>query len=290
MRYPIFCASLFFLFSAVLPGCATPGGSQLESTVYDTHRRMVKLDNNLESSVTRLNETTAELIARVNQSDQETRQLQSMTEENQRKIEALSSVVEEMRLTLYRHFNLTPPSGYSTGSGGITIEDDLSSVQQPAARPAAETQETVPPVAASQGASAAATPPAESAYGDPKVQYQDAQKSYAREDYETALRQFTAHLAQFPEADTAGNAQFWKARCLLNLEKYQEAIQEFEKVRKNYPSSTKVPFAIHNEAVAWSRLGDTAMAEKLLQEVIENYPVSPAADQAKSDLQKLRQN
>ncbi|HEO71640.1 MAG TPA: hypothetical protein ENN80_10285, partial [Candidatus Hydrogenedentes bacterium] len=83
--------------AVVMSGCSTTGGgSQLENTVYDTHRRMVKLDTGLEGSVTKLNETTAELIARVNQSDQQVRTLQGIAEENQVKIDRLQQTLDNL--------------------------------------------------------------------------------------------------------------------------------------------------------------------------------------------------
>ncbi|NLF56403.1 MAG: tetratricopeptide repeat protein, partial [Candidatus Hydrogenedens sp.] len=58
--------------------------------------------------------------------------------------------------------------------------------------------------------------------------------------------------------------------------------------RSRFPNDTKVPFAMHNQAVAHSRLGQTAEADRLMQAVIDQYPMSPVAEQARSDLQKLR--
>ena len=53
-------------------GCAsTGGGSHFENTVYDTNRLVRNLDSGLSGSVEKLNETSAELIARVNESDQQ---------------------------------------------------------------------------------------------------------------------------------------------------------------------------------------------------------------------------
>ena len=74
----------------------------------------------------------------------------------------------------------------------------------------------------------------------------------------------------------------------MNMEQYAESVQAFEGLRSNFPTSTKVPFAMHNQAVAHSRLGQTAQAERLMEAVIEQFPISPAADQARADLQKLR--
>ncbi len=51
----------------VASGCETTGG-QTQTTIYDIHQRMVKLDKELGSSITQLNEGTATLNARLDAS------------------------------------------------------------------------------------------------------------------------------------------------------------------------------------------------------------------------------
>jgi len=280
-------------------GCETTGGSnQLQATVYDTHKRIVKLDNSLEGSVTKLNETTAELIARVNDSDQETRRLRSMVEENQVKLDTIARELRELKASAYGQWGLTVPSGMAPMTsvegevGNIEIVPPVPPVTVPRTTPpaAAPAPAAAPPTPTPAPAAPAPAPPAAVVYGDPQVHYQQAQKSYSSSDYAKALQQFDEFLQRYPQSDLTANAQFWKAKCYLEQGQYQEAIQEFEKVRANYPTSSKVPFAMHNQAVAHSRLGQTDRAIRLMEEVVDQYPVSPAADQAKSDLQKLKGN
>jgi TolA-binding protein len=45
---------------------------------------------------------------------------------------------------------------------------------------------------------------------------------------------------------------------------------------------------MHNQAVAHSRLGQLPEAARLMEAVIDQYPTSQAADQARTDLRKLR--
>ncbi len=296
----------------VVTGCATGNGDQMQTTVYDTHKRMVKLDKELETSVGRLNETTATLLARVDESDQQTRMLRGLIEENQQKLDTLNKELRDMRTTLYRHWGLTVPD-QSAGPvlnvvpGQVTVEGPATLQQTPPQTPvpparnelvdsapvpteiaAAATPPATPAVSETPATDYAAAPPAGSE--DPQKLYQEAQRSYSRDDFATALNQFDEYLSKFLNADEnlSANAQFWKAKCLMNMERYAESVQAFEGLRGNFPTSTKVPFAMHNQAVAHSRLGQTAQAERLMEAVIEQFPISPAADQARADLQKLR--
>jgi len=307
-KWVMVCAAAMVI---IVAGCETTGGNQMQTTVYDTHRRMVKLDRELEDSVGRLNETTATLLARVDESDQQTRMLRGLIEENQQKLDALTREVRDMRATLYRHWGLTAPA---TGDGAVrdvvpgqvTVESPHTLRQdgQTPARhelldsaPAPTDQFSAGPAATPDAAMGTereytAAPPTAAAGGldDPRVLYQQAQRSYSQDDFAAALNQFDAYLTRHMNEDPSlsANAQFWKAKCLMNLERYAESVQAFESLRANFPTSTKVPFAMHNQAVAHSRLGQTAQAERLMEAVIEQFPISPAADQARADLQKLR--
>ena len=49
-----------------------------------------------------------------------------------------------------------------------------------------------------------------------------------------------------------------------------------------------MPFSYHNAAVAYNKLGRNEDAAKLLQKVIDKYPISPAADQARQDLKQIK--
>ena len=126
--------------------------------------------------------------------------------------------------------------------------------------------------------------------GSPDADYQQAQRSFAQQDFATALEQFTAFLQRYPESEHVPNAHFWRAKSLQGLGSYQEAVDAYEDLRVQFASSTKVPYALHQQAVCHSRLGQTARAIQLLDEVVRDYPMTPAADQAKTDLKKLRGN
>lgn len=279
--------SCYAMALLALVGCGTTmAGSrdQMESTVYDTHRRVVNLDTQLGDTLTKLNETTAELIQRVNDSDQTTRRLLSLVEENQRKIDGLQKDVTDVKKVIYQQFNLTlPSSGYAAPtSQGVTIlppettaapagDADMGAMEEMSAPDA--------PVSA---------PAAPAAAGDPEEHYKAAQRDYANERYTEALAAFQEHLQMWPSGETSANALFWKGKCHLKLGQYNDAITDFERLAKEYPTNTKVPFAMHNEAVAYSNLNQPAEAERLLSSVIANYPVSPAAEQARMDLEKLK--
>ncbi len=127
------------------------------------------------------------------------------------------------------------------------------------------------------------------AAADAEAAYREAQKSYVHQDYKAALEQFSKYLEQHPGAEQAGDAQFWKAKCQLSLDRYAEAATEFEKILLDYPTSAKAPFAMHEEGLCRVRQGQTQRAIELFRQTVRDYPSTPAADQAKQDLKRLQQ-
>lgn len=275
--------------AVVLGACLNAGAdNQVETLLYDTHRKVTNLNDNLDGAIKQLNESTTQLVSRVDETEVQTKQLRSMMEENQVKLDVLEKQLGELTSTIYRQFNLTaggkanPMAGPAAGdsvaivppAGAAVAPTDPNAPLEPATSPAPET-------------AAAATPSS----GAAQAVYQQAQKVWLSDDYPGALKLFTDFLARYPDTELAGNAQYWQGRCFLKLEKYEDAVSAFQNVRTKYPENdSKVSQAMQSQAVALSRLGRNDEAKKLLQEVVTKYPTTSAARQAESDLKKLEGN
>jgi tol-pal system protein YbgF len=269
----------------VLGACLEAGAaSQVETLLYDTHRKVTNLNETLDGTIKKLNETTTQLVSRVDETEIQTRQLRSMMEENQVKLDVLEKQLGELTTTIYRQFNLTAGGRASTLPGAMP--SDSVAIVPPSAPPsevrtpletAAEPAPEAPATAPNSGAANAA--------------YQQAQKVWLSDDYAGALQLFTDFLARYPDTELAGNAQYWQGRCYLKLDRHEEAVAAFQNVRTKYPENdSKVSQAMQSQAVALSRLGRNDEAERLLEEVVRKYPTTSAARQAESDLAKLRGN
>lgn len=273
-------------------GCATTSSRDLTE---DTNDKVNKLVQDLGPAVDNLNKTSAELTAKMESTDQNTRRLQTQMEEMQAQMDKVNREVSSVKKVVYQQNNLTMP-----GSGsGVVVEPPAGATPgetaaTPAPAPAGDADgaalESISAPAPTQTAAAPAPAPAPAAAdaGNPKELYQQAQQRYAQDDFSTAIKLFDDFLGKFPGDESAANAQFWKAKSQLRLGQYEDSIQAFNKVQQAYPTSTKVPFALHNAAVAYNKLGRNDDAAKLLQQVIDKYPLSPAADQARQDLKKLQ--
>lgn len=275
--------NLALAMAAVLAtsGCASAGGStiQLQSTVSATHRMVQDLSENLSGTLDQLNGTSAELVARLGTTDQQMRELISVAQENQYKLEQLQHSLDTLTATLYRHLNLSPPEQ-------TVVPAPRRPLDIPQRRIVVE-----PPVSQAQpdtGVTTLVSPELPRDTAEENAHYRQAQQLYASENYADALRQFEEHLRMFPNSEHSAKAAYWRAHCHFKMGQYPEAISGFEKLRTDYPANSKVPIAMHNQAVAYSRLGQNARAVELFQRLIREHPDDVATEGAREKLRQLQ--
>ncbi|HOK90635.1 MAG TPA: tetratricopeptide repeat protein [Candidatus Hydrogenedentes bacterium] len=299
-RSTVWLIAMLGVVTVALTGCNTTGG-QLETTIYDMHKRVVKLDKDLGDSITKLNETAATLNARVDEMDQQTRQLGLQIENNQKRLDDLSKDLARFRSDVYRHLGITTSMpGAVGGTPNVSVGQPMIETPGGATAPAPsgpaatgrnELVDSAPPPlpappAAAQPAQAPAVPAAQPAM-DERTLYASAQRAQESGDLEGALKLFDEYLTRFPNGEQAANAYFWKGKCQLDLNRHADAVQTYETLRSKFPNNTKTPYAMYNQAVAHVRLGQNAEAARLMQAIIDQFPMSPVAEQAKNDIKKL---
>ena len=281
-----FAVALMLLTS----GCASAGGSsdQLRSTVYATHRMVQDLNQNLSGTVTQLTSTTAELVARLGASNQEMRELMSIAQENQYKLEQLQYSLDTLTATLYRHLNLSPPEpalpapSRPIGRAPERTRGDIV-VEPPLGWPQPDTSGTDLRPGFRPG-----SPPSVTQTIDEDAHFREAQQLYASDDYMAALGRFEEHLSLFPDSEHRAKATYWRAHCHFKMGEFGEAISGFNELRDQFPNSDKVPTAMYNQAVAYSRLGQNARAIELFQRLVREYPDAVATEGARGALRQLR--
>jgi tol-pal system protein YbgF len=285
--------------SLLATGCATAGGvtsggggsSQLSNTVYETHRMVQNMEQNLTGSVSTLARNTAEISARIEQNELETRRLIGMAEQNQRKLDTLQYTLDDLMATLYKEMNLSPPTRVTMPS---QPNSNLGTTPLPTTGPPQVS--VTPPVTQQPDTIVNTQPPqttftpqvGDSAAGDSTTHYRQAQQYYTDADYTMAIKQFGEHMTLFPNSPHAANASYWKAHCSFKMGDYAEAVTGFEGLRTQYPTSEKVPIAMHNEAVAYSRLGNMDRAKALFQQLIREYPDDVATEGARDKLRQIQ--
>lgn len=122
----------------------------------------------------------------------------------------------------------------------------------------------------------------------PDAIYQRGIDAYKANDLAKAREQFTRFIELFPNHDLTANAHYWLGETYYSDKVYDQAILEFEKVIKNFPTKGKVPAALLKQGMAFNELGDTKSARFVYKKLIENYPLADEVKMAKEKLKALK--
>ena len=120
-----------------------------------------------------------------------------------------------------------------------------------------------------------------------RLAYEEAWKSLERRNYREAIARLNEFLKKHPQSEFADNAQYWIGESYYALKKFDQAILEFDAVRRKYPGGEKVPAALLKQGFAFAELGDKVDARLILQELIARYPQSKEAVKAKEKVKTL---
>ena len=138
----------------------------------------------------------------------------------------------------------------------------------------------VPPKPAAPAQVATVTPVAER-------DYLNAWQRLREKDYRGAIQQFKKFVEDHPNNSLTDNAQYWIGESHYALKEFDQAILEFDEVRKKYADGNKAPDAWLKIGLAFAELGNRVDARLILQEVINRYPQSDAAKKARDKIQDL---
>jgi len=150
--------------------------------------------------------------------------------------------------------------------------DDMQAAQQSQAAAQAAQQ-------AQQQALAQAPPP--------DVLYNNALRDYNAAKNDLATQEFSDYIKFYPNTDLAGNSYFYLAEIAFKQGNYQEAAKNYDQVLQNFPTGNKAPSAALKKGFALIELGQKDDGIAQLRHVIQRYPRSSEALQARERLRKL---
>ena len=131
-----------------------------------------------------------------------------------------------------------------------------------------------------QAAAQAAAPP-------PDVLYNNGLRDYNGNKNDLATQEFSDYIKFYPNTDLAGNSYFYLADIEYRQGNYQKAAKDYEQVIQNFPSGNKAPSAQLKKGFALIELGQKDDGAAELRHVIQRWPRSTEATQAKERLRKL---
>lgn len=121
----------------------------------------------------------------------------------------------------------------------------------------------------------------------PDVLYANALRDYNGGKNDIASQEFSDYIKFYPNTDLAGNAYFYLGEIQFKQGNYQQAVQTYDQVLQNFPSGNKAASAQLKKAFALIELGKQDDGVSELRHVIQRYPRSPEALQARDRLRKL---
>ena len=140
-------------------------------------------------------------------------------------------------------------------------------------------------LAASQASQKAAADAAAQA-PPPDVLYNNGLRDYNGGKNDLASQEFSDYIKFYPNTDLAGNAYFYLGELQFKQANYQQAVQSYDQVLQNFPSGNKAASAQLKKGFSLLELGKQDEGVTELRHLIQRYPHSPEALQARERLRK----
>lgn len=149
--------------------------------------------------------------------------------------------------------------------------EDMQAAQQSMAAQQSQAQE--------QAKQMAQAPP-------PDVLYNNALRDY-NGGSDVATQEFNDYIKYYPDTDLAGNAYFYLAEIAYKAGDYPKAIANYDLVLKYFPGGNKAASAQLKKGFALIETGKKDEGAEELKHVVQRYPRTNEAMQARDRLRKL---
>jgi len=262
--------SLVLALLAMLPAGVTP--------VWCVNKDMVQLQTQVQDLQDR--------IAHMQQSfDERMGVLQHLIEQSTDRANKVATSVTDLQTTLQKQ---QTDSGVHTDqlSGQIqALNDTLDELK---ARLGKVSKQLEDMQAAQQSISAQQTQQQQqSSAPPPDVLYNNALRDYQAGKNDLAAQEFADYVKYYPNTDLAGNSNFYLADIQFRQGNYQAAAKTYDQVLQSFPDGNKAAAAELKKGLALIELGQQEAGIAALRHVIQRYPKSNEALQARERLRKL---
>lgn len=108
-------------------------------------------------------------------------------------------------------------------------------------------------------------------------------------DDELSLKSRLQNLTtRFPKSEYVDNAIYLAGRMAMDHRNYAEAIKQFSKIHRQYPSGDKAAAAEFAKGMAYKKMNLPKFAQQVLLNVKKKYPGSPESFRADSEIKILK--
>jgi tol-pal system protein YbgF len=241
-------------------------------------------------SVNRTNTAVAVMENRINESVKQQQQLVSAPVASVG--QKLDQMAEDFRAVRESVLDMNSRIG-KMDAKMADLQNLINTIQRPAACPPAT--ETAPggssPGVAPPGVTPAGVTPT-AATSPPAGLQADALYTNAFKDHNSgkddiAMQEFTDYLRYFGTTQLAANAQFYIGDIYYRKKDFNNALQAFDLVLEQYSDDNKTPDAHYMKGRCLMEMGKNDSAAREFRDVINRYPDSQVAAQAKARLKDL---
>jgi tol-pal system protein YbgF len=268
-RYSILIAALSTLWLAVIPA-------------WGVSKEMIQLQ-------TQVQQLQEQMTAMQRSFDERMGVMKNLVEQDTDAINKVTAAINNLQTTLQKQ------QGDSAGhvdqlSGQIqTLNDTLDELKARLAKVSKqlEDMQSSQQSLAAQQAQQQAQQQAAAQAPPPDVLYNNALRDYNGDKNELATQEFSDYIKFYPNTDLAGNCYFYLGEIQFRQGNYAQAAQSYDQVLQNFPAGNKSASAQLKKGFSLIELGkqDEGVAE--LRHVIQRYPKSNEALQARERLRKL---
>ena len=122
---------------------------------------------------------------------------------------------------------------------------------------------------------------------DCNLAYDEAFILARQQEFDKAIIGFRSFLEKCQQHDNVPNAHYWIGESYYMLDKFVEAIVEFELLARDYRSFSNLDRALYKLARSHEELGHKDQARTVFQQVVDDYPGTLSAEQARDRLKEL---
>lgn len=202
-------------------------------------------------------------------------------------IQSLNDSLDEMKARLARLEKLMQDVQSQQQSINATMPPATAAPMDNAAPPAA-TQPATPGKKGkpSAGTPVSALPEAPSTPAAPPVDdlYKTALGDYMGAKYQLASSEFSDVIRYYPNHTLSGNASYYQGEIAYRAGHYEDAIKNYDRVIEQFPDNSKVAVSHLHKGQALIALKQNDAGVRELRALIQRYPNSPEAMQARSKL------
>jgi tol-pal system protein YbgF len=230
---------------------------QMSAMKQSFDERMGVMKNLVEQNTDASNKTTAAITALQNTLQKQQGDAAGKVDQLSGQIQALNDTMDELKVRLAK---------VSKQLEDMQSNQQSLAASQQAAQAQAQAQAQAPP---------------------PDVLYANGLRDYNGGKNDLASQEFSDYIKFYPNTDLAGNAYFYMAELQFRAGNYQQAVTNYDQVLQNFPSGNKAAAAQLKKGFALIELGKKDDGVQELRHLIQRYPRTNEATQARERLRKL---